>query len=379
MRKKRLMVVGPQPPPLGGGTASVQLLLDELRTYEAVQTIAIDTSPHLQNKKTGVFKRGAWRRAVFITRQYIGRVKHVDAVLTFTNHSFMFSLGGLLLWLARCSHVPFYVKPMGGDLGLFLETRNRMVRTYMLRLLRSASGILVQTRRLQTELRRMGCLNTHYVPGYRSAVRGAATALRNEGRLRILFLSQIIREKGPFLLLEALRILSSEEDMNVECDFYGPIPDEDRREFQTQLKATEGARYRGMARVGDGSSLMARYDVLVFPTQFIREGHPGVIIEAMQAGIPVISTQHMSIPELITDGENGLLVPSGNANALASAIKRLANDPGLRKRMGLANFRRGQEFRSDKVIAQMMEIIFPGINQPGKPDNRQSWGNSAVP
>jgi len=78
----------------------------------------------------------------------------------------------------------------------------------------------------------------------------------------------------------------------------------------------------------------------------------------MQAGVPVISTRHRAIPELITDGENGLLVPVQDSRALAEAIKRIALDFSLRERMGQANFHRGQEFRPDVVVPQMLDIIF---------------------
>jgi glycosyltransferase involved in cell wall biosynthesis len=231
----------------------------------------------------------------------------------------------------------------------------------MLMILRAATGVLVQTRQLQTELATLGCINTYYVPGYRPALPNTTFTQQNRGKFRALFLSQIFREKGPLVLLEALRILALEDGASLECDFYGPVLNEDRREFLAQLEATPGARYCGIVQVGTTSRLMAQYNVLAFPTRFIGEGHPGVIIEAMQAGIPVISTQHRSIPELITDGENGFLIPVGDSQALASALKRLAVNPRLREKMGKANYRRGQEFRSDIIVSRMIEIIFPGF------------------
>jgi glycosyltransferase involved in cell wall biosynthesis len=180
----------------------------------------------------------------------------------------------------------------------------------------------------------------------------------------LIFLSHIKREKGPLILLEALRILAKEDATAVTCDFYGPIFSQDKKAFLQQLESTPNARYCGVAEIGLVPGLLATYDALVLPTYFTHEGHPGVIIEAMQAGIPVISTHHRAIPELIAHGENGLLVPVQDSHALAEAIKRIALDRPLRERMGQTSYRRGQAFRANVIVPQMLEIIFPNSMTP---------------
>ncbi len=97
----------------------------------------------------------------------------------------------------------------------------------------------------------------------------------------------------------------------------------------------------------------------------VKQPHPKgnankAMIEAMHAGVPVISTQVRTFPELIVDGVNGFLVPTKNSHALAEAIRLLAGDPDLEKKMGLANHLKGREFRADVVVSQMLKIVFPG-------------------
>jgi glycosyltransferase involved in cell wall biosynthesis len=79
----------------------------------------------------------------------------------------------------------------------------------------------------------------------------------------------------------------------------------------------------------------------------------------MHAGVPVISTDHRSIPELINDGRNGILVPTRDSQALANAITKLEKDRLLMDRMGVANYQRGEEFRTGVVVERMLKIIFP--------------------
>jgi glycosyltransferase involved in cell wall biosynthesis len=65
-----------------------------------------------------------------------------------------------------------------------------------------------------------------------------------------------------------------------------------------------------------------------------RDGIPNVILEALAMQLPVVSTDHSGIPEVIVDGENGLLVESKDVNALTAALSRLIEQPELRQHLG---------------------------------------------
>jgi glycosyltransferase involved in cell wall biosynthesis len=205
----------------------------------------------------------------------------------------------------------------------------------------------------------LGCQNAYYLPGCRILAALTAVPERSPKPFRIIFLAHVTRLKGPLVLLEAMRTVAGTCSQEVSCDFYGPIVDEVHDEFVQGLKITPNAHYLGVAEPGTGPQLIANYDALILPTYYDTEGHPGVLIEAMHAGVPVISTQIRTLPELVTDGVNGLLVPTQDSQALAEAIKRLAEHPEQAKQMGEANRRRGEEFRADAVVAQMLKMIFP--------------------
>jgi len=75
-----------------------------------------------------------------------------------------------------------------------------------------------------------------------------------------------------------------------------------------------------------------RHDLLVFPSTY--EGFGLVVLEAMSQGLPVIATPVGCVPDLIRDGDNGLVVPARDANALARAVRRLMDAPEERQRIG---------------------------------------------
>lgn len=359
--RKDLLIVGPLPPPMGGAPVTVRDMIEELAKYPSLRISVINTSPtgDVRKNKAGIDLERLGRMIVILAR-YAWESRRARVVLVFSNNLFVSTVIPLLLAIARLSRSAFFIKPVGGDLDEYLAGRAKIVRWHLKKVLRSADGILAQTRQLQVTLSGFGCANVHYLPGCRPFLPFPQRPGRGpkEEEFRLIFLAHIIAEKGPLVLLEALQKLPWDVRSKVRCDFFGPIHDSIQEEFRSQLERTPQARYCGEAPPGNGSDLMLGYDALVLPTFFPCEGHPGVLIEAMHAGIPVVSTRHRAIPELVTSGENGILVPVKNAAALAEALQKMAGDPSLVKRMGQANYRRGREFRTDIVVGQMMTILF---------------------
>ncbi|MGB8981695.1 MAG: glycosyltransferase family 4 protein [Anaerolineales bacterium] len=357
---KTLLFIGPKPPPIGGSPLTVQAMLDELALYPSIRVTLINTSPALDvRKKMTGFNFEKVRRSVLILPRYAYEIPRCDAVLVFANDLFAITLAPLLLFIARLFHKPFYLKPVGAGLDLFIKARKKIFREYLLSVLHATNGILAQTRLLVDDLKKLGVTNTYYLPGCRPL--GSIYPVQNDGMagFRIIFLGHITRLKGPLILLDALTFLSKICDQQVTCDFYGPIHDEIHDEFLQKLASVPNAHYCGIARPGSGPQLISQYDALVLPTYYDTEGHPGVLIEAMHAGVPVISTRVRTFPELITNGWNGFLVPTQDSRALAEAIHVLALEPALQEKMGQANYQKGLEFRAENVVAEMLKIVFP--------------------
>jgi glycosyltransferase involved in cell wall biosynthesis len=356
----KLLLVGPKPPPIGGSPLTVQAMLEELALYPSIQVRVVNTSPTLDvRKKMTGFNFEKVGRSLAILPRYVYEIPNCDAVLVFANDLFAITLAPVLLFLARVFRKPFYLKPVAASLDLFIKAQRKILREYLLGVLRAADGILPQTKLLRDDLKEFGITNTFYLPGCRTLTPFTITQKDGRTDFRIIFLGHITRLKGPLVLLEALKLLPGICNQKVTCDFYGPLHDEIHAEFLQELESVPSAHYCGVAEPGTGPQLISTYDALVLPTYYTTEGHPGVLIEAMHAGVPVISTQVRTLTELITDGMNGFLVPQEDSSALAEAICRLAMDPPLRKKMGEANRLKGQEFRADTVVAQMLKIVFP--------------------
>ncbi|MBV7327262.1 glycosyltransferase family 4 protein [Chloroflexi bacterium TSY] len=161
-------------------------------------------------------------------------------------------------------------------------------------------------------------------------------------------------EKGVSVLLEALRILDREKQSSVQCDLYGPIVPHYADRFRAELAQTPSASYQGVLDAEQVLTTMQQYDALVFPTYYQGEGQPGVVIESMMAGLPVIATHFRSVPEMVTDYINGLLIEPEHVGDLIQAILLLDHDRALLKRLGEQNWRQRVYHDASVIIPQLI-------------------------
>ncbi len=101
-----------------------------------------------------------------------------------------------------------------------------------------------------------------------------------------------------------------------------------------RLNVDQNIRFVGFSR--DIKKIFSFMDLMILPS--LTEGLPNVVLEAFAAKKPVAVTKVGGVPELVTDQENGYIVPAADPNALAEAINKLVNDKNLRMRMGKHGF-----------------------------------------
>jgi glycosyltransferase involved in cell wall biosynthesis len=113
----------------------------------------------------------------------------------------------------------------------------------------------------------------------------------------------------------------------------------------------------------DVKELMQRMTLLALPSHI--EAFPMVVLEAMALGVPVVATKVAGVPEIITDGETGVLVPPGDVGALSQAMDRVLSDSDLARSLG----ERGREsvtskFTREKMLGEMRAIYSELLGRP---------------
>jgi glycosyltransferase involved in cell wall biosynthesis len=155
----------------------------------------------------------------------------------------------------------------------------------------------------------------------------------SDGVPRVLFLSNLIESKGPYVLLDALRELAARG-----CSFravFAGAPRGEAADFTAAIRRaglTDHVEYVGPVYGERKDELFAQSDVFALPTW--HDAFPLVVLEAMKWGLPVVSTPEGAIPEIVVEGETGFLVSRRDPVALANQLEVLLRDPALRSRMG---------------------------------------------
>lgn len=149
-----------------------------------------------------------------------------------------------------------------------------------------------------------------------------------------LFMGRLGERKGVYDLLQAIRALK-EQGISATFNLAGDGEIDEVKALVEQYGIQEQVRVLGWINGEQKEKLLQEADLLVLPSY--NEGLPMAILEAMNCGLPILSTTVGGIPEVITSGHNGLLIEPGNVPDLTSALEYLISDEEARVRMGAYN------------------------------------------
>lgn len=176
--------------------------------------------------------------------------------------------------------------------------------------------------------------------------------------VRVVMVARALRDKGVLEFIRAAEILARDGlQPAVEMVFVGePDPANPASVTEAELRHWAGSgTFRYLGSRDDMDRVLAEADIAVLPSY--REGLPKTLLEAAAMALPLIATDVPGCREIVRPNETGLLVPAGDAPALADAIRELASDPSRRRRLG-DNARQlvTREFSDDVVGEQTARL-----------------------
>jgi len=184
-----------------------------------------------------------------------------------------------------------------------------------------------------------------------------------DGTGPVLFVGRLVERKGVAYLIEAIARLGP---LGPRLEIVGDGPERPGLEALAQrLGVADRVVFRGKIPPEELQASYARAAVCVLPSVLDArgdtEGLGVVLLEAMNHGTPVIASRVGGIPDIVEDGVSGLLVPSGDADALAAAVRRVRDDPALARRLGEAGRRRLRDQFSWPAIVQRWLDLYTGL------------------
>ncbi len=185
----------------------------------------------------------------------------------------------------------------------------------------------------------------------------------------ICYISNMSPTKGYMDLFEALKSMDAKERHSITVHFVGEwLSNEQLIDFKNLLSQNDLEKHVVIhGKINDRVLLKKFYlqsHVFILPTYFPQEAQPVSIIEALNAGVPVISTKHASIPDLIKEGNNGILVDIKSPTQIKKAILKLKSDKLYWNKLSL-NARRFflENFTSEKIRKSLLDLFNKELNR----------------
>jgi glycosyltransferase involved in cell wall biosynthesis len=303
---------------------------------------------------------GAWR---------LGRRRRYDVI-----HVHWPMPHALFGWVARAASGARLVTTFYGVELRWVKSKMPWLRGFLARAARSSDQVVAISAYTAGEIRELADVPITVIPygiGLPDPEAGRAARAERAGAnvpFTVLFVGRLVARKGVSILLEAARRLAPAAEIRVSV--IGDGPERPALEAQIARDALGGVvELRGRVSSTELLKAYQHAGVLVLPAvvdaRGDTEGLGVVLLEAMSCGTPVVASDIGGITDIVSHDQTGLLVPPGDAEALAAAIRRLATEPALWLRLAQAGRRRFNDDFSWSAILRRWEEVYRAAVSPG--------------
>lgn len=162
--------------------------------------------------------------------------------------------------------------------------------------------------------------------------------------IKVAFLSRVMERKGIFDLIEVISEINKEKQL-IELDIYGnkAFSEDEKKPFDSKINNTS-IKYLGAVDNSEVINILSKYDLFVFPTKFVGEGTPGVIVESLLAGTPVLTSDFPQAKYLLNDGKDSLFFKMFDKEDLKNKLLYIINNRSVLDSMSKEAFESGEKY-----------------------------------
>jgi len=354
-----LVIVGPVPPPMHGVARATQNLLDSELISSVFVVSHLDTSDRRSLSNLGRVDL----KNIALALKAVGELARLCSgqrpdllYYTLSQNSPAIVRDVSLVLVARLFGTGSVAQLAGARYGELLR-RRRLAGRLIRFALRQADRVLVLGESQRAEIASLaGHDRVGVVPNGLSKEDIPARVVRHsERRCNALYLGALVAGKGLLVAIEALgAVRAAGLQMTMTCG--GEWTDERCKERALELLDTmdlhSAVDFPGLVSGSAKQNALEQADVYLLPS--FAEGQPVSILEAMAAGLPVVSTATGAIPDTVENGVTGLLTEAGDVGAVAGALALLCEDPAARLSMGEAGRQRVRQMYTTEITHQQL-------------------------
>lgn len=315
---KRLLIVGAVPDyknnlQFGGATVLTKLLLD----YLSENQINFDFAQTNKYSDLKSGKANVVRSTIYFLWAFFSKLRKADIVMfNFSDHG-VTTLFPILSTLSRKIGKKIVLRKFGGSFDIYLQKISPKKRNRALKAIEKSDLILFETKSGIAHLKSLIDVEQKII--WFPNVRKPSSFKRNPDTptKKIVFMGHICDEKGVGDVLKISKQLNAQFSFHL----YGAIKEEKYQNFNWDKY---GATYHGEITSDEVPQILSESSLLLLTSY--REGYPGILIEALSVGLPVVTTNVGGIPEMITDSIEGLIICPGDIDSACKKILSLTQE-----------------------------------------------------
>ncbi|MCF8009194.1 MAG: glycosyltransferase family 4 protein [Halanaerobiales bacterium] len=358
MNNKKILLIGPLPPPNGGARVSFRLFYDYLKSNK-VEFIHYDLPVRNQRNSStpgniNFFETA--KRVLLLLKDL-----HKSSALIFFGWKNLIKFGIFIIPIFHVFRKPCYLRFFGGHPFLELKKSIFFLRILSPLFLSLCKKIVVQTNIGKKEFPKFLQNKIAVIPGYRCINNLQITEKKiPSNKIRFAFMGELIKEKGINDLIEAfISITKNGNEQALELHIYGSDPNNVANSF---YKFSDKIFYHGYLANNILRNELILNDILIFPSKLYSEGHPGAIVEALISNIPVICSNLPGPMEIVKDEINGLVFDLNKNGDLKLKMETIIFNPKLLEKLKNNTLESRKLFDKTKVLPKLAyELGIKGI------------------
>jgi len=324
----RILIIGPFPEPITGNSLANQVVFENLPKHHSnVSVDKINTSYFSFKEDLG---RLSLVKVLYYLKQYVGVIKifSCDKLYYTSGQTFYGVLKYLpYLLVAKLLSKEIIVHIHGNFLHKEYEPLKGFKRSVFKKTLQLCDKGIVLSKSLRKNL--IPFLQENKIFELENFVEDFLfenKITKKLDKLRIIYLSNLMTEKGIFDLLDSLKILNK-NNIEFEAKIAGGIDASVEEEIKQKLNDMPNCvDYLGLVRGEDKKRLLEWGNVFVFPTYYSMEGQPISIFEAMATGNVILTTEHAGIPDVFKEEINGFYIEKKSPNLIATRLQMMGDN-----------------------------------------------------
>jgi glycosyltransferase involved in cell wall biosynthesis len=374
MKHKNILLIGVLPPPINGQTLAFQALIDGLDAKVLTLSGMKAKNFKIKTTKILIYLRLLIRLIGIISfKKYV-----VYHTLSQSKEGFMRDFP--IVFISKLFGCKVIGHIHGGNYDGFYQNQNTFFQTLIRKMLIQIDSIIV----LSENMKKMFdfvpeiCFKIKVVnnglPWYfeDNLLKIKRLPQNNQEPIKILFLSNLIESKGYLDVLEATQILVNRYGYNVQTDFCGDFGyyNDARRfdnladakhyffDFISKNNLQNHINYHGVVTGEKKKQLLEEAHFFILPTNYINEGQPISIIEAMAYRCVILTTHYRGISEMITPNDSGVYVDFGSPESIALEVKKIIEKPAEFQKISEGGHQVFQEkFTKEKHLRALIDEI----------------------